>query len=118
MKKAESTRIERMLILGCAACSMIGIPNHHMIECHHILQGNRRMGHWFTIPLCAGHHRGMFTASQRSQLELAQLVSVSDGRKMFNLVFDTERVLWEKVQFLLALNDTWTKSKIVARRAA
>jgi len=44
MKKAESARIERMLLLGCCACAALGIPNHHVIECHHILSGGRRMG--------------------------------------------------------------------------
>ena len=25
---------------------------------HHIVQGNRRLGHLFTLPLCPPHHQG------------------------------------------------------------
>lgn len=118
MKKAEQARIERMLMLGCVACAAIGIPNTHMIECHHILDGNRRMGHRFTIPLCKGHHQGYFTLVQQLRLTQKQLTAISDGRPLFEKVFGTERELCEKVDLLLGLETPWPQSKIVARRTA
>lgn len=119
MKKAEKARIERMLQLGCCACAKIGIPNYHTLEVHHMLSGGERMGHWFTLPLCKGHHqRGCFTAVQKLTLKPKQLVSIGDGRPLFNKVYGTERKLWTGVQFVLGLDDTWPTSKIVPRRAA
>lgn len=116
--KAEQARIERMLLLGCAACAAIGIPNHHVIEVHHMLSGGKRMGHRFTLPLCRGHHRSEFTVVQAGSLTDAQLASIAGGRKLFNAAFGTERRLWEGVQFVLGLEAEWPASKIVPRRAA
>lgn len=107
-----------MLILGCCACAVLGIPNHQQIECHHILDGGRRMGHRFTIPLCKGHHQGAFTETQKVELNHFQLVSIASGRKLFKAVYGTERKLCEKVDFLLALDTPWPTSKVVARRVA
>jgi hypothetical protein len=118
MKKSEQARIERMFMLGCCACAAIGIPNHHQIEIHHILDGGRRMGHRFTIPLCKGHHQGTFTETQKVLLNHFQRASIASGRKLFKAVFGTERKLCEKVDFLLGLDTPWPKTKIVARRAA
>lgn len=107
-----------MLFLGCVACAAIGVVNHHQIECHHILDGGRRMGHRFTIPLCKGHHQGAFTETQKVTLDYFQLVSIASGRKLFKAVYGTERKLCEKVDFLLGMDTPWPKSKIVARSAA
>lgn len=116
--KSEQARIERMLIMGCAACAAIGIENHHQIECHHMLLGGKRMGHRFTIPLCKGHHQGAFTETQKVMLDYFQRASIASGRKLFKAVFGTERKLCEKVDFLLGLDTPSPKTKIVARRAA
>lgn len=118
MKKADSIRIGRMMLLGCCACAVLGIPNHLQIECHHILDGGRRMGHRFTIPLCKGHHQGYFTADQQLILKVKQLVSIGDGRKLFVEVYGTERELLERVDHLLGLDTPWPASKILPRRAA
>lgn len=116
--KAEQARIERMLLLGCCACATLGIPNYHCLEVHHILSGNKRLGHRYSIPLCSGHHRNAFTETQKVTLNHFQLVSIASGRKLFKAVYGTERKLCEKVDFLLGLDTPWPKSKIVARRAA
>jgi len=118
MKKADSVRIGRMMLLGCCACAVIGIPNHHQIECHHILDGGRRMGHRFTIPLCKGHHQGYFTPDQHLILKSEQLVSIAHGRPLFIKVYGTERKLLEAIDFLLGFDTPWPSSKILPRRAA
>lgn len=110
----EAERIEAMKKLGCVACAVLGIP-YVQIEVHHLLDGGVRMGHWFTIPLCAGHHRGLFTALQRDLLEEKQQVAISDGRKLFRAVYGTERQLWERVQTRLKLPKVWPVSKILPR---
>jgi hypothetical protein len=107
-----------MLLLGCVACAAIGVVNHHQIECHHILDGGRRMGHRFTIPLCKGHHQGYFTETQKIRLRDDEQVSIGTGRKPFNEKFGTERELWAKVQFVLDLNLDWVGTKVVSRRVA
>lgn len=112
--KYEAERIEAMKRLGCVACAVLGIP-YADIEIHHILDGGRRMGHWFTIPLCAGHHQGRFTALQRDLIDEKQQVAISDGRKLFNAVYGTERQLWDRVQTRLKLPKVWPVSKIVPR---
>jgi len=121
MTKLEELRIQQMMRLGCSACASIEIP---MIahECHHLLAGNRRMGHWFTIPLCMGHHRGAWSEEQREvfgQQSIRErknyLVAISDGRKAFTTIYPTEQQLWETVQERLGLQ--WPSSKILPRRA-
>lgn len=116
VKKADSARVERMLVMGCCACATLGIPNYHQVEAHHILSGHRQLGDWYTIPLCKGHHQGYFTESQRIRLRDDERVSIGTGRKPFNEKFGTERELWEKIQFVLDLSRDWPGSKIVPRR--
>lgn len=116
--KYESERIEAMMRLGCVCCAQSGIA-HIAQECHHILDGGRRMGHWFTLPLCRGHHQGDFNKEQRQALPFGHLVAISDGRKLFNAVYESERKLWEIVQDRLHLPKIWkVSSKILPRRVA
>lgn len=114
--KIEQDRIDKMMQLGCAACAFLGVPNLANTECHHMLDGNVRLGHWFSIPLCAGHHRGAWTEGQLTWIEPHQRVAISDGRKAFTRIYPTEWQLWERVQFVLHLDDAKPQSKILGRR--
>lgn len=121
MTKFEELRVQQMMRLGCVACASIEIVMPAQ-ECHHLLYGNRRMGDWFTIPLCMGHHRGAWSEEQREvlgQLSIRKrksyLVAISDGRKAFTTIYPTERELWETVQERLGL--LWPTPKIVPRCA-
>lgn len=102
MTKLEEFRIQQMVRLGCCACAYLHIPFVD-VEVHHILSGGRRMGDWFTIPLCPGHHRGLWTPEQRLLLTVKQRVSISSGRKAFTRIYPTERELWELTQGRLRL---------------
>lgn len=116
--KYEAERIEAMMRLGCVACAHIGIV-YVAHECHHILSGGRRMGHWFTLPLCRGHHQGDWSGAQRECIPDKQRVAISDGRKLFNAVYNSERKLWEVVQDRLHLPKVWpVSSKILPRKIA
>lgn len=116
MTKVESARITRMMRLGCVACAHLELPVPAQ-ECHHILYGNIRMGHLFTIPLCMGHHRGCWSAEQLEAIPADKRVAISNGRKAFTLVYPDERTLWEQVQRRLMLTAAWPTPKLVARRA-
>lgn len=109
--KAEAERIARMMTLGCVCCHQFG--GWRYPECHHIVQGNKRLGHWYTIPICSGHHRGAWTG-----LESGPRVALSDGSKLFVVTFGSERELWKKVQDRLGLPYIWPSSKILPRRVA
>ena len=55
--KVEREWMDRIQFLGCVACVKDGISDTPG-EIHHIVQGNRRLGHLFTLLLCPPHHRG------------------------------------------------------------
>jgi len=125
MTKYERERIEAMMRLGCVFCAVLGVVNAHQLECHHIVEGNRRLGHWYTLPACIGHHRGHFTPEQVQILEAlarekdlaphALLVGIASGSKAFEPYYGTEREMWTKVQRRLKLPAMWVHSKIVPR---
>jgi Recombination enhancement, RecA-dependent nuclease len=107
----EARRINRMKAeIGCICCLLrTGVQNYH-VEVHHIVRGNKRLGHWYTLPLCRSHHRirgvgGIFT-------------SVADGSKAFNKIHGTQLDLWIKVQHMLELSDELPPTKILPRRIA
>jgi Recombination enhancement, RecA-dependent nuclease len=105
----EARRINRMKAeIGCICCLLrTGVQNYH-VEVHHIVRGNKRLGHWYTLPLCRSHHRirgvgGIFT-------------SVADGSKAFNKIHGTQLDLWVKVQHMLELSDELPATKVLPRR--
>lgn len=108
---AEAHRINRMKgEIGCICCLLrTGVQNYH-VEVHHIVQGNKRLGHWWTLPLCRAHHRirgvgGIFT-------------SIADGSKAFKRIHGTELDLWLKCQHMLELPDDLPTTKVLPRRVA
>lgn len=114
----EQERIDKLRPLGCSACAFLGVPNLNWLELHHLLQGGKRMGHWFTIFLCRGHHQGAWTDVQIEIFEPRVLVAISDGSKEFTRIYPTERKLWERAQERLKLTKVWPASKIVPRGVA
>jgi len=115
--KAEANRITRMMLLGCSVCAHLGLWVIAQ-ECHHLLQGGRRLGHWYTIPLCKGHHRGEWSFLQQKVLSQEDRVSISDGRKAFTRIYPPEKQLWIEVQHRLRLSTDWPESKILPRKTA
>lgn len=115
MNKLQQLRCDRMMHLGCVACAWLGLP-HVAHECHHILIGGRRAGHWFTLPLCRGHHQGDWSQEQIEVIPEDYRMAISDGRKAMRQNYPTEQQMWETVQEKLGLS--WPVSKIVPRRVA
>ncbi len=115
MNRIEEWRAHEIQKFGCCACAYLDFFS--VGEIHHILVGGRRMGDWFTICLCPGHHRGVWTAEHKAILHPHQLVSIADGRKAFTKVYPTERELWERTQERLGL--TWpVVTKVIPRSVA
>lgn len=114
---AQKRRVDRMRPIGCVACASAGWFNPNELELHHLIEGNRRLGHSYTIFLCRGHHQGHWSSAQIQALLPRYRVAITDGRKRFNTVFGSERSLWERTQ--VAINDPteWPRSKIIPRRA-
>ena len=112
MNKMEQLRVDRMMRLGCVFCAQVGLV-YVAHECHHIVEGHRRLGHWFTLPLCRGHHQGDWTLEQKLAIHPNKLVGIFSGSKLFEPVYGTERELWEIVQQHLGLS--WPVSKVTRR---
>lgn len=60
--KSEQARFDNMKDLGCIACILDGriepFGFGYAPEIHHMLSGNKRIGHMATVPLCTWHHQG------------------------------------------------------------
>ena len=71
-------------------------------EVHHLLSGNRRRGHQFTIPLCRWHHRSdsYITKSQATELYGPSLALNS---KAFHERYGSDDSLLAKTNELLEL---------------
>src|SRR5277367_696485 len=109
--KMELEYMELVRFLGCLACEHFGIDR--TASAHHIKEGNKRLGHRFVIPLCAGHHQADFAPGEDYGLRL----SVHRAHRKFVEIFGSERSLWEKVQTKLRLPVTgWPASKIAPRK--
>jgi hypothetical protein len=76
--------------LGCALCARYGKPVPAQ-ECHHILRGNKRLGHLYTIGLCKNCH--------------AHINKLTNPRN--NPDCPSERDLWESCQIRLHLSTKW-----------
>lgn len=94
--KAEKSRADRMaLIIGCIFCWLERGGPGRCDNRHHIISGNKRMGHWYTLPVCLSHHNGCHngTYSHAEQIDT-----------------------WIKVQHALGLSDELPVSKVFPRQ--
>lgn len=93
--KAETARADRMAVeIGCIYCWLEEGQRGPCDNRHHIKNGNKRMGHWFTLPVCEKHHGDCHNGTFKSAQQI-----------------DT----WLKVQHALNLSDELPKSKIFKR---
>lgn len=115
-KKIEQDRIHFIMGLSCAVCALHGDVSKRALECHHIVRNARRMGHWYTIQLCRGHHRGIW--DERNP-QLAQ-VAISDGMKAFRRAHGgyDDLQIWQRQQVVLGYDDALPPTKVFKRIAA
>lgn len=108
---ADFARMDLIRKLGCMCCALKGDVSQKPVELHHIKSGNKRLGHLYTIPLCAAHHRGKRGAKDASE------PAVHDGMKAFVARWGyTDLQLWQKLQVMLGQDDSPPPSKIFKRR--
>jgi len=109
--KEELAHMARVRQWPCLCCAQSGIVRRAVL--HHIKSGTKRMGHFFVLPLCRGHHVGEFIAGE----DYGHRYSVHRHHRNFVVTFGTERELWEDIQTLLQLPITrWPTTKILPRR--
>ena len=94
--KAEQARFDKMKEQGiCMACYQRGMTEKGHIEIHHLLSGNKRIGHMATVSLCCWHHRGYTYGAQftNAQWESEFGPSLAHGSKPFRAEFGTDKEL-------------------------
>ena len=96
-----ATKIEREWMAraadhGCVACAKDGISSPASI--HHIVQGQRRLGHLFTIGLCYPHHQG----------DGREVPSVHFTKRTFVQRYGSELELLAELQVTLGVYDKVT----------
>ena len=105
--KAEQARFDKMKEQGiCMACYQIGIKGWQYIEIHHLLSGNKRIGHMATVSLCSWHHRGV----QHEGLSRVDMLesfgpSLAHGSKPFRAEFGTDKELLDMQNEFLGENN-------------
>lgn len=108
----EYERMDHIRTLGCMCCALKGDVSEKVIEIHHVIRGNKRLGHWYTIPLCTAHHRG------ERGIKGTKEVAVHGGMKAFRAAYGYDDLeLWQRLQVVLGLDDSLPPSKIFKRDA-
>lgn len=93
MNRAESDRITAIKELGCIIARLRG---HGWVypEAHHLLSGNKRIGHMATIGLNPYSHRGVpFNGWTLAQCREWFGPSLADGSKPFHAEFGSDAEL-------------------------
>ena len=93
--KAEVERAARLVSeIGCIFCWLDEGQRGPCDHRHHIISGNKRMGHWYTLPCCTRHHADCHNGT-------------------FSHAVQIDR--WIKTQHALNLSDELPRSKIFKR---
>ena len=95
--KAEQARFDAMKELGlCVACYQRGIKGKQYIQIHHLLSGNKRIGHMATVSLCLWHHLGQYQSGHGHDNDSMTKdigASLAHGSKPFRAEFGTDKEL-------------------------
>ncbi len=91
----DQRRFDLLKEIGCLPCSLWGYFS--WAEVHHLLSGNVRRGHQYTVPLCPWHHQGKVDAGG-SIRRMATLLgpSLALESKRFHEIFGSDGELLEK----------------------
>lgn len=107
----ELSRWVRMKQMGCVCCWMVGRIPMEMPEIHHLKSGNVRIGHRFTIALCAWHHRAIRDEGKTAkQMAEDRGPSLAQGSRAFHTHYVSDQNLldWQdhKIDWPLVLIPT------------
>jgi hypothetical protein len=110
---AQIYRFDQLKLHGCIACKKDGYP-YVPAEMHHLVEGYR-LGHDFTIPLCAWHHRQVPdipvkkpSVAKTDEIRGPSLVS----KRRFIDHYGTERQLLEEINIFLERSRIERNSKL------
>ena len=107
--KAEQARFDKMKEQGiCMACYQQGFKAWQPIEIHHLLSGNKRIGHMATISLCSWHHRAVYPLGHgHTKTELTEQLgaSLANGSKPFHAEFGSDAELLDLQNELLGVGN-------------
>ena len=110
MNKDEAQRISiSKNYISCLPCLLIGFKNSHA-DYHHIVSGNKRLGHNFGFPMCLWHHRGEIDSSMKKETVEKMLgVSFAKNKKEFIRYFGHEKTFNELNDYAIELymNEPW-----------
>lgn len=109
----EQRRIKLIMGMSCAVCALHGDVSKRALECHHIVRGRKRLGHWYTLQLCRGHHQGQWDMRNPQPAQVA----ISDGMKAFRRAHGglDDLGIWQRLQVVLGMDDSLPASKIYKR---
>ena len=105
---AEDDRFAKLKQMRCIACTICVETSRFMPtvrtvpEIHHLLSGNKRIGHMATLPLCVHHHRGE-PSNGLSKTTMAAIhgPSLALSSRLFHQHFGTDEELLARVNSLL-----------------
>lgn len=100
--KTEARRMDTIKELGeCMCCKQRGMIGHY-IEVHHLLSGNKRRGHLYTVGLCPWHHRGVpMYGYKKADMICIYGHSLAHGSKPFRRMFGSDDyLLWMQNEML------------------
>ena len=64
---SDPRHLERVRSLPCCICTEYGLPQNSPTQAHHCIHGrysSKKAPDCMTIPLCEGHHQGLFDTSK------------------------------------------------------
>lgn len=106
--KAEQERLDRLHAMPCLACTMqmakileYREKQPFRTEAHHLLSGNKRIGHLATIPLCGYHHQGNLKNWPISYAKKVFGPSLAYSSKAFHARFGPDAELLARTNKLL-----------------
>lgn len=96
----------RFLLLRDIGCivSRIAYGQYSSPDIHHLIDGNKRMGDEFTIPLSPWHHRGVVPSECANATEAERMYgpSLARNKRAFVERFGPERDLLDRVNDIIA----------------
>jgi len=100
---ADIERFAKLYALGCIV-SRLYFNRWEPAEIHHLVEGRKRLGHQYTIPLSTWFHRGIPPRWDMRPSECDKLIgpSLARSKRDFVAKFGTERELLAKTNELIS----------------
>jgi hypothetical protein len=122
---SERKRILAMMRDGCILTKYrrerkLAVPPPGKIERHHVVRGNRRMGHRYMIPLHVYYHQKWIPFGYTEDTARKAFgATIKDSIRVFRASHGVDDLeLWVYLQGLLGMAADMPPSKIVPRREA